>query len=82
MAADRVKQQQGLSRDPYDHDGDARQVGAVAVTPVRSAAARSSHPAPSVATFSLVIASSPFSFLRFLLGFCVYCPELDVEFGS
>jgi hypothetical protein len=26
-AADRVKQQQGLSRDPYDRDGDARQVG-------------------------------------------------------
>jgi hypothetical protein len=25
--ADRVKQQQGLSRDPYDRDGDARQVG-------------------------------------------------------
>jgi hypothetical protein len=26
-AADRVKQQQGLSRDPYDRDDDARQVG-------------------------------------------------------
>jgi hypothetical protein len=25
--ADRVKQQQGLSRDPYDRDGDTRQVG-------------------------------------------------------
>jgi hypothetical protein len=37
----------------------------------RSAAARSSRPAPLVATFSLVIASSPFSFLCFLLGFCV-----------
>jgi hypothetical protein len=48
----------------------------------RSAAARSSRPAPLVATFSPVIASSPFSFLCFLLGFRVLCLDQDVEFGS
>jgi hypothetical protein len=37
----------------------------------RSAAARSSRPTPLVATFSSVIASSPGSFLCFLLGFRV-----------